>query len=178
MKKSNLFIFIAVAISLLFIVGSVLFFFMCTSADLRIYGDPASVMPLYVLRNSKAIISFASARGWTADGYTYQAWKLHGSEEEIAIACSPSNIKNRIVWFNKNYSSENERFAISIRQFQTEAFSLIKDILNTILSDEEMTFSYERFAVIPDGNPRKPYNIGIWLCSPKNKLLLFLDYKT
>ena len=178
MKKSSLFIFIAVAIPLLFIIGSVLYFLKCTSSDLRIYGKPDSVMPLYLLRNSKEVISFASERGWTADGYTYQVWKLHAKEEEIARACSPFNINNRIVWFNKNYSSENERFSIAIRQFQTESFSPIKDILNTILSDDEMTFSYERFAVIPGGDIRKPYNIGIWLCSPKNKLLLFLDYKT
>lgn len=150
--------------------------FKLATSEFTIHGNPNDA--LSGARIGKKILDISPKRSGLAQGYTYQVWHIVDTERHINESCSTERITNKAVWVK----CDNDRhFQKVLASFEAQPeFTAISDRFQDILSDPNSMHCYTYIgAKMKTPSPAIGYYWGVtlWICSPKQKLIMYLDFK-
>ncbi len=141
-------------------------------------GNPNAVGLPPVLVGKQILDNASPLSGLQPSGYTCQVWNLNGTEERIAEECAPAHvIREKAIWFSREGASEEEQRRLTriIHESQSKNTAPAQMELEKMLTDKSMKYCYDNFYELPSAPSGGNFAAGIWLCSPKNKTLMFIN---
>jgi len=124
------------------------------------------------LKLGKMVLSIGNDRNMMADGYTCQIWAIDSPTDKIIEASSTDVIWNSVVWFAADEDKSRFRKVMSHVEAKDD-FAPAVATLDRVLADPGTHHCYQHYFM----ESALSKDAGIWLCSPANKLLVFIDFK-
>lgn len=132
--------------------------------------DPSlAFLPYRNVKISKEYRGVAGPRSWTWNGCTFVVWNIASSTETITKATTVNAIRDYREWRD---DQKSDRFKKTLAFFAINPeFDKIAGIVEELIGASDCRYQYIHFGTSSTGI----LDAGIWLCSPKLRMIVLLD---